>query len=92
MFTNDKYKNYHNSTASSFNQPSGSARAFNQLGMVPEESTPQRRHLQDESEDPTYYEDCMEGRPQLLYPKFQRLKNSTKLAKVVLIDEMPQTR
>ena len=34
----------------------------------------------------------MEGRPQLLYPKFQRLKNSTKLAKVVLIDEMPQIR
>ena len=34
----------------------------------------------------------MEGRPQLLYPKFQRLKNSTKLAKVVLVDEMPQLR
>ena len=47
------------------------------------------KQAQEESDDPTYYEDCMEGRPQLLYPKFQRLKNSTKLAKVVLIDEMP---
>ena len=75
-------------TPASYNQPLGSAQAFNQLGMTPSEKQGTKQ-AQEESDDPTYYEDCMEGRPQLLYPKFQRLKNSTKLAKVVLIDEMP---
>ena len=38
----------------------------------------------------TLAEEYEEVRPQLLYTKFQRLKNTaTKLARVLIIDEMP---
>ena len=46
---------------------------------MPEESHPAR----DEQAE------LAQPRPQLLYTKFQRLKNTTKLAKVCLIDELP---
>ena len=39
-----------------------------------------------------YMDETHEGRPQLLYTKFQRLKNSTKLARVLIVDEMPEIK
>ena len=42
------------------------------------------------SQEPAFLDEAIESRPQLLYTKFQRLKNTTKLAKVIIVDEVPQ--
>lgn len=44
------------------------------------------------SQEPPFFDEAIESRPQLLYTKFQRLKNTTKLAKVILVDEVPFVR
>lgn len=45
---------------------------------------------QDSNEDESIvFTNGLELRPQLLYTKFQRLKNTTKLARVVVINEHP---
>lgn len=44
------------------------------------------------SEDQILYEDSIETRPQLLQTKIQQLKNTTKIAKVIIIDENPIVR
>lgn len=47
---------------------------------------------ENKSEDPNLLEEGVDLKPQLLYTKFQRLKNTAKVAKVVLVDEMPVSR
>ena len=44
------------------------------------------------SVEPAFLDEAIESRPQLLYTKFQRLKNTTKLAKVIIVDEVPVAR
>jgi hypothetical protein len=41
------------------------------------------------SEDAMIIDEAVETRPQLLYSKIQQLKNTTKIAKVLVIDENP---
>ena len=43
----------------------------------------------DISQEPIYLDEAIEKGPQLLYTKFQRLKNTTKLAKVAIVDQFP---
>ena len=44
------------------------------------------------SDEPLFFDDNLETRAQLLCQKFQQLKNTSKLAKVILVDEMPIMR
>ena len=48
--------------------------------------------LDNKSDEPVYYDDSLETRAQLLGQKIQQLKNTSKLAKVIIVDEMPVFR
>ena len=73
--------------------PAAAGQAMSSLGLASgylagDKATASDNH----SQDPALLDEAIETRPQLLYTKFQRLKNTTKLAKVIVVDEMPVAR